>query len=120
MKKERVTTWFVEPMDAKTNESAMMDLVQSCGATDDKIYRDKLDNEGVPHDVVEVPYRFIVRMECNAAKFEHKFRIFTHVEGESAMRLWPFGNHKKLCRSAEVKRVTKKIAELPKRPTAKT
>lgn len=69
MARERTTTWFVEPKDGKTNESAMMDLVHSCGATDDKIYRDKLDNEGKPHDVVEVPYSFVTRMECNAAKF---------------------------------------------------
>lgn len=120
MKKERVTTWFVEPRDAKTNESAMMDLVQSCGATDDKIYRDKLDNEGVLHDVVEVPYRFIVRMECNAAKFEHKFRIFTHVEGESAMRSWPFGNHKKVSRTAEVRRSEQQLTDLLKRRTVPT
>lgn len=119
MKKERVTTWFVEPLNATTNQNMMMDLVNQCGATEDKINRGKLDNEDVPHDVVEVPYPFIVRMECNAAKFEHKFRIFTHVEGESAMRMWPFGNHKKLRRTAEVKRVAKKIATLPKNSTAK-
>ncbi len=115
MKKDRVTTWFVEPKDAKTNENAMMDLAQTCGATDDKIYRGKLDNEGVPHDVVEVPRPFIVRMECNAAKFEHKFRIFTHVEGESAMRVWPFGNHKNLARTSEVRRSERELNELIKR-----
>ena len=119
MKKERVTTWFVEPLDGDTNENAMMDLVQSCGATEDMIYRGKLDNEGEEHDVVEVKRPFITRMECNAIKFEHKFRVYTQAGG-GKMRFWPFGNQRKLGSSAEVKRVTKKIAELPKRPTAKT
>ena len=120
MKKDRVTTWFVEPLNAATNQNAMMDLVNQCGATEDKIYHGKLDNEGVPHDVVEVPYRFITRMECNAAKFEHKFRIFTHVEGESAMRLWPFGNHKKVGRTAEVRRSEQQLTNLLKRRDAQT
>ena len=63
MKKERVTRWFVEPRDARTNENAMMDLAAETGATDDKVYRAKLDNEGEGHDVVEVDRSFVVRME---------------------------------------------------------
>lgn len=120
MKKDRITTWFVEPLNATTNQNAMMDLVNRCGATEDKIYHGRLDNENVPHDVVEVPRPFIVRMECNATKFEHKFRIFTHVEGESAMRMWPFGNHKNLSRTAEVRRSEQQLIDLIKRRSEKS
>lgn len=111
MEKMRVTRWFVEPLDAATNENAMADLMRSSGATEDKIYHRVKDNEGKEHDVVEVNYPFVLRMETNATKFEHRLRIFTQV-GVSRMRHWPFGNQKKIHRTAEVKRVAKAIINL--------
>ena len=115
MRNVKATRWFVEPRDAKTNENAMMDLVQSCGATDEKIYRCKKDNEGEEHDVVEVNHAFVARMECSATRFQHSFRVYTQVGG-GPMRLWPFGNQTKLGRTTEVKRVKK---ELTKRSVVK-
>jgi len=117
MGKGRVTRWFVEPMDAGTNESAMMDLVRSCGATEDMIYYRKPDNEGVLHDVVEVNHPFVARMECNAVKFQHRFRVFTQA-GNGVMRLWPFGNQRKLSNTAEAVRIAKELAQ--HKATAKT
>lgn len=118
MEKARVTRWFVEPLDAATNENTMADLMRSSGATEDKIYYRVKDNEGSEHDVVEVNYPFVLRMETNAQKFEHRFRVFTQV-GASRMRHWPFGNQKKIHRTAEVKRVAKAIANLPARDDPK-
>lgn len=102
--RERVTRWFVEPLDGQTNQNAIFDLVRLCNATEENIYSGKKDQEGEEHDVVEVNHHFVTRMECNAAKFEHKFRVYTQVGG-AAMRLWPFGKQKKLARSAEVRRM---------------
>src|SRR3989339_1080700 len=115
MKKDRVTRWFVEPRDAQTNENAMMDLAAEAGATDDKIYRAKLDNEGEEHDVVEVDRSFVTRMENSAVKFQHHFRVFTQREGESKMRLWPFGDCKKLSQTAEVRRSQEELTRMLKR-----
>lgn len=112
---KKVTRWYVEPINADTNENAMMDLVQSHGATDDKIHYGKMDNKGKDHDVVEVDRPFVTRMEHNASKFKHLFRIFTQTDGEGAMKLWPFGNKKKLSRTKEVRRVADEIAKILKR-----
>ena len=117
MSKTIVTRWFIEPRDASTNENAIMDLVHLCNATDDKIYYGKRDKEGDEHNVVEVSRSFVARMECDAAKFKHRFRVFTQRNGESGMRLWPFGRQKKLSRTAEVKRIKN---ELAKRNPSKT
>lgn len=114
MTKKRVTMWFVEPCNADTNENAMMDLVRSCNATDDKIHHRKKDNHGKEHDVVEVDHPFVSRMERNTVKFNQLFRVYTQTEGESRMNLWRFGGQKKLARTKEVKRVKEKIAKLQK------
>lgn len=97
----------------------MADLAALCGATDDMIYRGKKDQEGEEHDVVEVNRPFVTRMECNATKFEHSFRVYTQAGG-AAMRLWPFGNQRKLIRTAEVRRSEQELNELIKRREAKT
>lgn len=108
---ERRTRWFVEPLDASTNESAMADLARVVGATDDNVHYERSDKEGRHHDVVEVPYTFVVRMENNAQKFDHKFRVFKQQDGERAMSLWPFGRQKKLARTAKVKRIAQALKE---------
>lgn len=119
MRKKRVTTWFVEPLNGKTNESAMAELAAELGATDDKIYRRKKDNMGKRHNVVEVEYSFITLMENNAAKFQHRFCAFKQTEGESEMSRWFFGNQSNLSRTAEVKRVAGEIIKR-KKPTKHT
>lgn len=114
MKKERVTRWFVEPRNADTNDNAMADLARVCGATDDKIYYKKKDNQGNPHDVVEVDHPFVAKMERNAVKFNHLYLVFKQTDGENAMNPWRFGGQGKLSRTKEVKRVKKEIAKLSK------
>lgn len=115
-KAEKVTRWFVEPRNSATNENAMMALVGLCNATEDKIYRGKVDNRGMMHDVVEVNHPFVALMERNIANPEHLFRVFTQAEGESAMRLWLFGDKKKLRRTKEVRRFAQVLARRPTRP----
>lgn len=112
MKKGRVTRWYVEPRNADTNENAMMDLVRSCNATEDKLHYGKKDNQGKPHDVVEVDHTFVAKMERNAKKFNQLFSVYTQTEGERVMRLWRFGMQGKLSRTKEVKRIKKELAEL--------
>lgn len=118
MTKKRVTRWFVEPRNADTNESAMMDLVRTCNATEDKIHYRKKDNHGKEHDVVEVEHPFVSRMERNAAKFNQLFRVYKQTEGESRMNLWRLGGQKKLARTKEVKRIKQKIEKLQKKTVA--
>lgn len=118
MRKERLTRWFLEPRDAHTNETAVMDLVNGCGATEDRIHYGKKDNKGVAHNVVEVNHMFISRIEKNAEKFKLLFRVFTQAEGENFMKLWPFGCQKKLCQTAEVKRLKQKLATIKNSATA--
>lgn len=115
---EKVTRWFVEPLDGQTNQNAIFDLVRLCNATEENIYSGKKDQEGEEHDVVEVNRPFVTRMECNAAKFEHRFRVYTQV-GSAAMRLWPFGNQRKLARTAEVRRTAEELNERIKRQQSK-
>ncbi|MFZ2303499.1 MAG: hypothetical protein WAV98_01755 [Minisyncoccia bacterium] len=114
MSKNRVTRWYVEPRNADTNENAMVDLMRSSGATEDKLHYGKKDNQGKPHDVVEVDHPFVVKMERNVRKFNQLFRVYTQTEGESRMNLWRFGGQGKLSRTKEVKRMKKEIAKLPK------
>lgn len=114
MTKKRVTRWFVEPRNADTNENAMMDLVRSCDATEDKIHYGKKDNQGLQHDVVEVGHPFVAKMERNTVKFNQLFCVFTQAEGGSAMNLWRFGGQGKLSRTREVRRVKREIAKLSK------
>ena len=111
MAEKRLTRWFVEPRDAATNESAMMDLARVCGATDENIHYGKLDNKGIPHDVVEVDHAFVARMERNKTKFNQQYRVFNEREGESAMRLWRFGDKKNLSNTKEMKRMRSKLAK---------
>jgi hypothetical protein len=105
--RKKVTTWYIEPMNASTNETAMANLAEYCDATPDKIHKNKKDVQGKPHDVIEVDHRFIATMERDTAKFSHYFRVFTQKEGEAAMKLWIFGEQKKLHRTKEVKRIKK-------------
>lgn len=114
MKKERPTTWYLEPLDAATNKNALMDLADYCGATAEKIHRQKLDNKGKKHDVVDVEHSFITRMERSIPEFNHRFKTYTQEEGESRMNLWRFGGQGKLSRTKEVKRVKKEIEKLSK------
>lgn len=120
MKKERVTRWFVEPRNADTNENAMMDLVRSCNASEDKLHYGKRDNQGKPHDVVEVDHLFVAKMERNTVKFNQLFRVFKQTDGERAMNLWHFGGQGKLSRTKEVKRIKKEITKRSASSTLKT
>jgi hypothetical protein len=115
-KSEKVTRWFVEPRNAVTNENAMMALVGLCNATEDKIYRGKVDNKGMMHDVVEVDRPFVALMERNIANHKHLFRVFTQTDGESAMKLWPFSDRKKLHRTKEARRIAQVLERRPTRP----
>ena len=114
MSKNRTTRWYVEPRDADTNESAMADLMLSSGATEDKLHYGKKDNQGKPHDVVEVGHPFVAKMERNAVKFNQLYRVFKQTEGESRMNLWRFGGQSKLSRTKEIKRVKKEHSKLSK------
>lgn len=110
MVNKKLTRWYLEPRDAATNENAIMDLVRSCNASEDRIHYGKMDNKGAEHNVVEVNHSFISRMESSTSKFNMLFRVFTQKEGEKSMRLWLFGTKKKISRAKEVVRVARKLA----------
>jgi len=118
-KDRKVTRWFVEPLDATTNENATRYLAELCNATDDKIYRGKMDNNGKKHDVIEVEYSFITLMKRSILNFHYRFRVFNQKEGERAMRLWIFDNQSDLSRTKKVRRVKKNIKKLSRHSTKK-
>lgn len=112
---DSTTRWFLEPRDAGTNENAMADLARLCNATEDMMHYGKLDNEGKPHDVVEVDHAFVAKMERSTRSFHFNFRVFTQKEGAQTMEEWKFGNKSKLRRTKAFKEMEAKVAELRRR-----
>lgn len=119
MVSKKLTRWYLEPRDAATNENAIMDLVRSCDASEDRICYGKMDNKGVEHNVVEVNRSFISLMESSTSKFNLLFRVFTQTEGEKAMKLWQFGAKKKISRTKEVVRVARRLANFVQRSVSR-
>lgn len=112
VRKNRRTKWFIEPRNASTNETAIMDLVQGCGASEDSIHRGKKDNKGAPHDVIEVDHLFITRLKANVEKFKLIFRIYTQAEGDRAMRIWTFEDKKSTRRTKKVALARRALEDL--------
>ncbi|OHA81939.1 MAG: hypothetical protein A2675_02105 [Candidatus Yonathbacteria bacterium RIFCSPHIGHO2_01_FULL_51_10] len=112
---ERKTRWFLESRDAATNKNAMLDLARTFGDAGDKTYSGKLDKQKKPHDVVEVPYSYIAKMERNASEFEMKFNVFRQQGDDGEMDRWLFGNQSNLKRTKKVRDMKKKIRTLPKK-----
>ena len=109
MRKNNLVRWFVEPLGAEMNEGIMAELAYTCGATPENIHRDKLDDKGVPHNVVEIDYFFVTNIERNRSARD-LYRIYVQQPGRSAMRKWAFGGQSNLSRTKEVKRVAQQIA----------
>lgn len=112
VRKNRGTKWFVEPRNASTNETAIMDLVHECGASEDNIHRGKKDSSGAPHDVIEVDHAFITRLKANAEKFRLVFSIYAQAEGDRAMRRWTFEDKKCVRRTKKVALVRRALEDL--------
>ncbi len=112
---KRRTYWYLEPRDGLTNESITEYLSFSLGATADMFSSNKKDCQGKPHDVVEVPYSAIDKVEKNTRLFLLKFNVFTRRDGEECIRKWKFGGQSNLSRTRAVRDAAKKIAKLPKK-----
>lgn len=112
---DRKMRWFLESRDAATNKNAMLDLARTFGDAGDMLHDGKLDKQGKPHDVVEVPHTFIAKMERNASEFEMKFNVFRQQDGDSRMDRWLFGNQSNLRRTKKVRDMKNKIRALPKK-----
>lgn len=115
MPAKRKTYWYLEPKDGFTNESMMGYLSYSLGCTPDMIISGKKDEHGKPHDVVEVPYHAVDKVEKNKQQFLLRFNVFTRREGEECIYKWKFGGQSNLSRTKSVRDATKKIARLPKK-----
>ncbi len=115
MATKRKTYWYLEPRDGSTNESIMDYLSYSLGSTADMISHNRKDDQGKPHDVVEVPYSAIDKAEKNKRQFLLKFKVFTRREGEVCIREWKFGGQSNLSRTQAVRDAVKKIVKLHKK-----
>lgn len=103
--------WFVEPIGADTNETIMAELAFTCGATSENIHREKMDDKGVAHNVVEIS-RFFVRNIEQSKNLRSMCRLYVQECGRTAMRRWAFGSQSALSRTKEVKAVARRIEEL--------
>lgn len=103
--------WFVEPIGPDTNESILAELAFTCGATSENIHRKKMDDKGVPHNVVEID-RFFVRNIEQSKSMRGMCRLYVQESGRSAMRRWAFGGQSNLSRTKEEKTVTRRIEEI--------
>ena len=111
MRKNNLVRWFLEPRTPDVNEAIMAELASTCGATAENIHREKIDDKGAPHNVVEIEYIFVTNIERNR-NMRDLYRVYVQQEGRSTMRLWAFGGQSNLSRTREVRKVAQKIDEL--------
>lgn len=109
MRKKVKTHWYIELRDGATNESAMADLARICDATPDNIHMNAKDRAGKPHNLVEVPYSFIDKMERSKRIFRFNFRIFHRRGGEEVVREWKFADKGNVRQSRAVRMTQRDI-----------
>lgn len=105
----RVTTWYVKPGNAATNESLVNELLPVCGATADKVHRGVLDAHGKRHDLIEVPYESVSLLQKNRAKSGLAFEIYFRPEGQEFVRIWKLNQEGNLSRTGPVRDVRAKL-----------
>lgn len=95
MSKKVETQWFVEPLDANTNEVIVRFLINQCEVYENYSLR---DNKGVARTVLQLEkYSYVSRLYNDKFKFSLKFKIYTRQGSHSSLRPWLFdeSKHKK-------------------------
>ncbi len=87
--KQKKISWFVEPLDADTNEIIAKPLVARGDLVE---HVDLLDDQGEQHSVFEVPaYSFITQLYKDKHKFKLDFRVFYRQSKYGSLKIWLFG-----------------------------
>ena len=77
--KNKEYTWYVEPLDANTNEAVSREI------SDENFQRDLLDEDGVLRKVWECPWPFVASLQRNKVQMNLQFFVFVR-EGHGKMR----------------------------------
>lgn len=88
MKKKVETEWFVEPLDANTNEIIVRSL-----ASLNQVYENYAlsDEEGIERSVFQLDkYSFVSRLYADRRKFSLKFKVYTRRGKHSPLSPWLF------------------------------
>lgn len=87
--KKKQTNWFVEPLDANTNEVICRTLIASHDLIE---HISMLDENEESHSVIEVPnYAFINKLYKSKAKFKLDFNVYSKQGKYGKIKLWRFG-----------------------------
>lgn len=81
--------WFVEPLDAATNEAVYNGLRAKNASTADELRR-IVDADGKEHMVWQADYEFIHFVERSAESRRLRFLIFNRLGENAKARPWPF------------------------------
>ncbi len=88
MKKKVETQWFVEPLDANTNEVIVKFLINLGQVYENYALRDE---KGIPRTVLQLEkYSYVSRLYSDKFKFSLKFKIYTRRGNRSPLRPWLF------------------------------
>lgn len=89
MKKKKVmTNWFVEPLDAFTNEVISKELAK----TSDVVESVELKvSDGTVHSMFQVPsYRIVSQLNAGKKTFSLKYHVYSRVGKNAQIRIWNF------------------------------
>ncbi len=100
--------WFVEPLDAATNDAITAGLREQglCAAESTDELRRITDTEGQPHTVLQINYPFVSFLEKSAAPKRLRFQIFNRPGENAKARLWPFPRRRPATRRPASKKAT--------------
>lgn len=88
MKKKVDTEWFVEPLDANTNEVIVRFLASLNEVYENYALR---DDKGVARTVFQLgKYSLVGRLYADKFKFSLKFKVYTRRGRHSPLRPWLF------------------------------
>lgn len=86
--------WFVEPLDAATNEAIYSGLRALNSSAADEMRR-IIDADGCDHKTWEINYNFVSFLEKSAQTRTLRFQIFNRPGENAKARPWPFPRRKK-------------------------
>ena len=84
--RKRECTWFLEPLDAHTNQA----IAREVGEENAQIGLKATD--GKEHDVWQCPYSVVGRCLKSRKTAKLKFKVFNRTTSHSPLRPWLFGN----------------------------
>ncbi len=87
--KKRITYWFVEPLDAFTNEAIAKTLAET---SDVSTHIDLKLNNGKRCSVFQLPnYSLVSKLYANKSNFGFRFRVYRRQGSYGQVVEWKFG-----------------------------